>query len=233
MKNPVSPSEVVESYRKGRRDFSNVSCVNGSFEGLDLRGIIFKKSNLAFCSFRNANLEGSDLSEADLEWTNFTRANLAGAKLNKCRAVWSVFNEAVFDKTEMHGADLSWSLFFNANLLGGADLTNATIATIATRPEEITEEGLKKLKENIGNFHGQLDYELWLRLKFATGNTAQAAVKIRNMAGSLELRYGKSHSGYEANKEGVYTAKGEWTNQQNYGPVSPYVARRKPSDRYF
>ena len=141
----MSAGSIITAYRNGERNFSEVICTNESFEGLDLNGIIFRKANLGFCSFRDANLQGADFSHANLEWTNFSRADLRNANFQKSNAVWSVFNGSQFEKTNMNGADLSWSLFFNTNLYGGANLTNAITATIATKPEEITEEGLEKL----------------------------------------------------------------------------------------
>src|SRR3989338_384941 len=89
----LTAKKILDAYKEGRRDFSNIICQNDSFDNFDLRGIIFRKADLSYCSFYGTNLEGADLSEANLEWTGFIKANLKNTSFQKARAVWARFNE--------------------------------------------------------------------------------------------------------------------------------------------
>lgn len=173
----LTAKKILDLYKAGERDFSEIVCTNDSFDNFDLSGIIFRKANLSFCSFYGTNLSGADFSGAVLEWTGFIRANLKNANFEKVRATWSRFNDSILDKTNFRGADLSWSLFFNTNLYGGADLTNAVAATIATDPSQITEEGMRKLAEKLGQMKGKLDPELVTRLQLIASSTKEKTGK--------------------------------------------------------
>lgn len=228
----IGANKIIGLYKKGRRDFSGVVCNNDGFEGIDLRGIIFTKANLGFCSFRDANLQGADFSHANLEWTDFTRANLRGANLEKVRAVWSRFNEAQFEKTNMKGADLSWSLFFNTNLYGGADLTNAMTATIATDPSQITEEGLRKLNEQLGKFQGRIERELEIRLQLIARSTKETFKKTQNTPENVKIEYGKGpDTPYEGPRgKNIYSVRG--VSAAPYGSLDIYSKKKKKNDPY-
>ena len=222
----MTAKKILDLYKKGERDFSGVVCNNDSFDGFDLRGIIFKKADLGFCSFYGTNLSGADFSEANLEWTGFIRANLKNTNFEKARATWSRFNESIFDKTNFRNADLSWSLFFNTNLYAGADLTGAITGTIATDPSQITEEGMKKLADKLGTLRGKLDPELITRLQLIAGSTKE---KTKQGAQSSKEVYGKAGS------DGVYSGDGGVTGDYHtsgakgveYGPTGAYTKKKK------
>ncbi|MFA4819784.1 MAG: pentapeptide repeat-containing protein [Candidatus Aenigmatarchaeota archaeon] len=218
-------SAILKVYKEGRRDFSGVVCNNDSFDNFDLRGIIFKKANLSYCGFHSTNLEGADLSGAVLEWTGFIRANLRHANFEKVRAVWSRFNEAQFEKTNMRGADVSWSLFFDTNLFGGADLTGAIgVDTIATDPSQITEEGMKKLAEQLGKMQGKIDQELAIRLELITKSTKEKSAQTKAGENVKDVYEGGGNAGYSGGKGG-YSSKGQTGTA--YGSADVYSAKRK------
>src|SRR3989338_8771716 len=212
----MTAKEIVDEYKEGRRDFSGIVCNNDSFDNFDLHGIIFRKANLSYCSFYGTNLEGADLSGAILEWTGFIKANLKGANFEKARAVWSRFNDSQFEKTNMRGADLSWSLFFNTNLYDGADLTGAITATIATDPSQITEEGLNKLREQLGNLQAKIDPELMIRLELTAKSTKETIGKTENVSSNVNVTYGAGSDAVYSGPRGnnAYSVKGV--------PASPY-----------
>ena len=223
----LAAKKILDLYKEGERDFSGVTCNNDSFDGFDLRGIIFKKANLSYCSFYGTNLEGADFSGANLEWTGFIRANLKGTNFEKARAVWSRFNESQFEKTNMRGADLSWSLFFNTNLYGGADLTNAQTATIATDPSQITEEGMQKLAEQLGKMHGRIDPELATRLQLIASSTKEKTGKVNDIGSSNKPVYGTSEGGVYSGNSGTGSYQSSSGEKSVYGPVGAYTKKKK------
>src|SRR3989344_3973352 len=85
----------------------------------DFSGIICQND-----SFDNFDLKGIIFKKADLSYCRFYGTNL-------------------------EGADFTWTLFFNTNLYGGAELTGAITATVATDPSQITAEGMSKLAEKL------------------------------------------------------------------------------------
>lgn len=222
----LTAKKILDAYREGRRDFSGVVCNNDSFDGFDLRGVIFKKADLSYCGFYGTNLEGADFSEAVLEWTGFIRANLKNANFEKARATWSRFNESIFDKTNFRNADISWSLFFNTNLYAGADLTGAITGTIATDPSQITEEGKKELAKKLGSMQGKVDQELLTRLQLIAGSTKE---KTKQGAQSSKEVYSKTGS------DGVYSGDSSATGDYHasgvkgveYSPTSSYTKKKK------
>lgn len=228
----MTAKQILDEYKKGRRDFSEVICTNDSFDNFDLRGIVFRKADLSYCSFYGTNLEGADFSGAQLEWTGFIRANLKKASFEKARCVWSRFNESTFEKTNMRKADLSWSLFFNTNLYGGADMTGAIVATIATDPGQITEEGMKKLAEKLGKMKN-LDPELVTRLQLIAGSTKETTGKVESEP--VKQIYGSQRS------SDAYSSKGGTQNEYHtsggakgveYGGTPGYAGKKKKRDNY-
>ena len=227
----MTAKQILDLYKKGERDFSGIICQNDSFDNFDLRGIIFSKADLSYCSFYGTNLEGSDFSGAQLEWTGFIRANLKRASFEKARCVWSRFNESHFENTSFRGDDLSWSLFINTNLYGGADLTGAITATIATDPSQIPEEGMQKLAEHIGKMKGKMDPELLTRLQLIAGSTKEKTGKESAENKTQGAAYGK-----EGNSGGIYSsaggAQGEYHSSGAKGVEYGAHAKKKKHDPY-
>ncbi len=224
----LTAKQILDSYSKGERDFSGTVCNNDSFDNFKLPGIIFRKADLSYCSFYGTNLEGADLSEANLEWTGFIRANLKRTNFEKARCVWSRFNESIFEKTNFRNANLSWSIFFNTNLYGGADLTNAQTATIATDPSQLTEEGMRKLAEKLGTMRGKIDPELVARIEMIAGSTKESAKNKEEI---------KSGRGYGSLASDPYSAKGGPQGDYHAGGGAKGVeygatAKKKKNDPY-
>ncbi|HKO54482.1 MAG TPA: toll/interleukin-1 receptor domain-containing protein [Thermoanaerobaculia bacterium] len=67
-------------------DLSNISLINGNFDGIDLRDADIAGSDLTACSLRRANLLNARLNGANLSRATLTNATLDGAILDDCRA---------------------------------------------------------------------------------------------------------------------------------------------------
>ncbi|NEQ40732.1 MAG: pentapeptide repeat-containing protein [Okeania sp. SIO3I5] len=71
-----SVEEIIEEYKKGERNFSN----------LDLRGQSFAGYNLSGANFTGCNLRGADFTGCDLKGTSFRRARMVKAILHDIKA---------------------------------------------------------------------------------------------------------------------------------------------------
>ncbi len=119
--------EIIERYRAGERDFSNIivetpspenrSWRTGQFKGLDLSGIILRNSNIRWINIYmdGVILRGADLTNVDLGESNFEGADLSNAILRGTRFFQSVFEQVNFSGADMTGARLVESSFFRAN----------------------------------------------------------------------------------------------------------------------
>uniref|UniRef100_A0ACD5GPG0 TerD family protein n=1 Tax=Desertifilum tharense IPPAS B-1220 TaxID=1781255 RepID=A0ACD5GPG0_9CYAN len=87
----ITAEELLERYKAGERDFSN----------LNFREIKLSDFDLSNCNFSNANLEGAILNQVNLSASNLTRTN---------------FSNAVFSKSIFYSSDLTESNLTNAKI---------------------------------------------------------------------------------------------------------------------
>lgn len=210
----LSLSEILENYKKGGRDFSNIRC-SSDFTNLDLKGIIFKNSDLSFSTFRGAQLQGADFSNSNLEWTDFSLANLADAKLIRANCTYSLFNDAVFDRADVRNADFSWSLLFNVNF-HSANIAGANFTTAAFSVADITKEGLEHVSFMSANL--RIPPELLLEIKFSVGRT-----KERFLAFSMAQQDDNFNASYQlSGAAGNYRVATESRDTVQYSIKNPY-----------
>ncbi len=124
--------QVLDSYVKGRRDFTQLDLRLQNFQQAQLAGGSFQKTRLSKANFRSANLANANFGQASLNNAVLRDANLGRA----------YFNCANLEGADLRGADLSFAYLSNANLKGanlcGANLTKA----------RITQEQLAQAKTN-------------------------------------------------------------------------------------
>lgn len=113
---------VLDSYRKGRRDFAQQVLTKLNLQEAELAGGIFHQSKLRGVNLQNANLEGAD----------FGRASLADATLRDAKLGRAYLSGANLEGADLRGADLSHANLTRANLknanLCGANLTGAKVS---------------------------------------------------------------------------------------------------------
>jgi hypothetical protein len=186
--------DIIKAYKSGRRDFSNIECRGGNFSSADLKGIIFRESNLTGSSFSGAKLDDSDFEECILQWTNFDHASLRRANFGKSDLSWMKATEPIFENTSFTGANLSWAYIFNANM-GQADFANANTQTMATSFSQMHEAGLLHGEDELRN----------------VGLPASAAARIRSGISKMKERWNESRdSETEANKNNDEVKKSEY-----------------------
>lgn len=117
----LNASGLLQSYSRGRRDFTQQ----------DLSRFDLKKANLPNAVFHQAKLQQTDLRGANLYSVNLGRASLVGAVLRDCNLTKAYMSYADFEGADLRGANLSEAHLNNANLRGanlsGANLTGSTL----------------------------------------------------------------------------------------------------------
>ena len=201
----MSVNEILTAVKEGRKDFSHIICREADFTGRNLSGCNFSHSDLSYSGFDHTNLTDADFSECNLEWTSFRFANLTRTKFFKARITYSVLNNAILKSTDMRNADLSWSLMFDCTV-GEVDWKGAMIATLATDPSQITEEGVKHVERILGKIGINVSLSTALAIRFSMDKTKGTFALFHEVPKTVS-RYAKDVKigfGYGAGGETTY-----------------------------
>ncbi|MBF2050413.1 MAG: protein kinase domain-containing protein [Leptolyngbya sp. IPPAS B-1204] len=140
-----SAEDLLASYSKGKRDFTNH----------DLSLLNLAKANLSGANFHQAKLQKINLQGANLLNSDFGRASLSHASLRNAKLARAYLSHADLAGADLRGADLSYAYLSNANLRGanlcGADLTGA----------KISDEQLATARTNWATIHPSGKRGLW------------------------------------------------------------------------
>lgn len=140
-----SAEELLSTYAKGKRDFTNH----------DLSLLNLTKTDLSGANFNQAKLHKSNLQGANLLNTDFGRASLSQASLKNAKLARAYLSHADLASADLRGADLSYAYLSHANLRGanlcGADLTGA----------KVTDEQLATARTNWATIHPSGKRGLW------------------------------------------------------------------------
>jgi hypothetical protein len=217
--------KLLEMYKDGQRDFSNIMCSGVDFSNLKMPGCNFTNSDLSYSRFDGTDLSGCNFTKANLEWSSFRMTNLSKADLTKANLSYSVANRVNMDSAILNGADISWCIIFDANM-NNAKKENTNFFNTAFNPSEISEEVRTKIAEKLVSMKGVLDFETYLRMEMSFKTEAEtigkAMIEDGSPAYAREIGYGTPSDGYKvkASKPG---------NLQYSPPKSAY----KPNDENY
>lgn len=221
----ISAQDIIEEYKKGRRDFTSIVCKDADFTGMDLSGANFSDSDMSFSTFKTATLNDCNFSNCVLDWTSFIWAKLIRTDFTNAKIRWSVLNDATFEKTILRKADLSWSLLFNVNF-HDSDITGADFATAAFHVSQITSGGVIKVQSELERLRSKLPYDLWLTIQFSL-NTTRDKFQQFNLPGNsanAAVGYRSGVSGYQVNSGGEEEVK--YTVGKDYAIGKKYEAKK-------
>lgn len=157
----LSADEIIERYKKGERDFSNIESKSSNFAGHRLKGIIFKGSDLEGASFSGSTLDGANFSNSNLQWANFDHASLRNTDFSGADLRWMKATAPVFEKTLFIGANLDEAYIFEANM-NEANLTNSIRNRLATKFSEVNDTDFMTSEEELRR--RGLSFELVLKI---------------------------------------------------------------------
>lgn len=220
----VSVAEILERYKKGEKNFSNIVCKGANLGGVDLNGCNFSYSDLSFTDFSRSTLIGCDFSEANLEWSDLTFANLSKSNFYRANIAYSVFNDAIVDGANFTEANLEWSLAFNCRL-HAANLKGAKIFTIAYNISDISENGMAHAEEMLRRLKGSIPFSVWLAIRYSidkTKGTVQATQEVTRTVGTYGIKRGTDALS-KPTKEYSPSEKGLYTETTTYGFETQYA----------
>ncbi|BAY08048.1 pentapeptide repeat-containing protein [Calothrix sp. NIES-2098] len=120
----VDPSELLNRYAAGERNFSNIY-IEGADElaSANLSGIILNGAVFAEMLLNEINLSGSKLRETDFGQASLYGANLCGADLTRANLRYAVldsanFSDACLVDAHLKGASMGHANFTRCNLSG-------------------------------------------------------------------------------------------------------------------
>ncbi len=234
--------EIIQGYKQGERDFSNIICQNGNFDASVLRGAIFRNSDLSYSSFDGADLTDADFSEAILDWSSFRRATLRRTNFTGAKIQWAALNDAIVDDTIFRKADLSWSIMFNTNR-NNADWTDASFITCAFDPSQIRAQELAQHPSQLSMLKDKIPYDIWLRIKFSLQTVAhqfEIASQInvpRRSYQDIASNVGYSIKGgsysVQTAEHASYSASDKYALNIGYASDMPYVSKKRDKSPPF
>lgn len=232
----TSSHEIIQRYKEGERDFSNVLCQNGDFNGINLSGAIFRDADLSFSGFDGSDLTDTDFTNAILDWSTFKRTTLRRTNFTGAKIQWSVLNDTIVDNTIFRNADLSWSIMLNT-MRNNADWTGANFITCAFDLSDLQAIGIKMAPSQLEMLRSKIPYDTWLRIKFSLENVAHQFSKTR--IDIPRKSYSDAHAKVSYNidlKGGSYSvhqgAKG-YQQEEKYASENPYISKKRKKDNIF
>ncbi len=145
----LTEQQILEQYKKGKRDFSNIICNGAVLRYKNFRGIIFRNAILEGMSFEETDFTGADFSNAKITWCGIRFTKLKNAKFRNTVIYVSSFEGTEFENTDFTGADISNSNFMDTEKFK-ADFTRATLHEVFWTLEDFSlmkiEELISKLK---------------------------------------------------------------------------------------
>ncbi len=201
----LSSHDIIQQYKEGRRDFSNVICSQAEFDNADLRGAIFRNVIMEGAGFKGADLKDCDFSGANLTWASFERAKLHRTNFTKANCSWSTFKDAKLDNTKFNNADLSRTLFVGVEWFRG-DFTGADTFKCTKSFSDMTEVDrmeLEKALESSG-MPFSLKQEIQRELNRVANMWHKAVGFIKGAVGSM-FSYGQPKKSQTSSIRGVYS----------------------------
>ncbi len=105
--------EILRRYKRGDKEFKQVTIQEGDFSKRRLVGIIFEGASLMNCNFEKSILQRACFSAANLRGSNFRGANLSKADLRGAD-----LRGATMRSVDLSGADLRWANLEDVDLSG-------------------------------------------------------------------------------------------------------------------
>ena len=228
-KRHLSSVKIIEMYKSGERNFSNIVCNGADFPKAKLSGCNFSGANLSYCTFDDADVSNCDFTHANLEWSSFKRSDMRNSNFTKVNLSWSVLNKAKLDNALLKDANVSWCLLFDVDI-DKADKKNADFSNSAFHPSQVTKEGRMAVQRALAGKKESLPFNIYLELGFIvkTGNAEiekqQINVEDRKSFYEIPTNVGYGLSGVAVNV--IVTAPSA------YGTKSPYEFVSSKKDAY-
>ena len=216
-----------------RRDFSDIICNEGNFEGLNLQGMIFRNAQLNATSFDGCDLTDADFTGAKVKWSSFKNAKLIRTNFSNADLSYSYFNDAIVTGAIFRGTNVSYCIFFHVNRYS-ADFTDANTYEVAWNESELDEETHKRAMRKM--IHAGFSPETKQIIK-KNVKPLQAIINLfKNIGNKITSalgyeshvsRYSEQSIGIEESSLATYGTRREGSNVAQYGKRTAYQNREE------
>lgn len=194
----MDANQVLEEYRKGRRDFSSIRLANANLSGVSLAGIIFNNSNLTATSFMHSDMSNADFSNCHLSRCTFSGAILKGTNFQNADLSYANFKGAYFEATTFNSANLMWAHLCESDLARSI-IDNANLTWSCLIGSTLSEEQLKTIPQTT-----------LTTIAFAKPAQAAGAYKQEGVAGISGYGHENREQGLYVNPQPKEKKKQEW-----------------------
>ncbi len=156
--------QVKELYKKGVRNFKNISCIGADFSKIDLREADFTDSDLSFTDFNDSDLRKTNFTDCKMMWSSFERTKMKDIIMKNADASWSDFQNIHFGKADLTNANLSCSLLQDVHF-EKAEKHNLNTAWCVNSITQMTKEDIIETYEELKKWKGKIPDSLWRIVK--------------------------------------------------------------------
>lgn len=199
----MDANRLLEDYRKGRRDFSNIRLENANLSGVNLGRIVLRNSNLSGTDFSHSDLSGADLGCCHLSRCLFLGAVLKNADFHNSDLSYASMKNAYFENTRLDSANLMWAHLCESDV-AKCSIENADLTWSCLIGSSLGEEQLKKIPQ------GTLTTIAFERKEAAGMRTATAAYKQQEGVSGISGYGGEAEKGLYTNPQPKEKKKQEW-----------------------
>lgn len=207
----MTSTEIIERFKKGEREFSEIKAVGQDFSRMTLSKTVFTNSRFIGCRFTASDLRNARFQDCSFEFCEFTDANLVESNFINCKMDYTVFQLANLERTVFTNCELYFIYVWGSNFNSAAKFVKTQMAKVFNAVSEVSEEDIKKI------FNALASSEVPLGLKMEAKGRAMAG--IEKYESLLKFAYGKG-----AKSKGVYeTPSTYFKTQGEYGQKNGYL----------
>lgn len=222
--------ELLEEFKKGKREFTDIKMDYPELSNQNLRGIIIRNSSFRFPMFRFSDLTGCKFVNCDILFGGFRGANLTDAVFENCKIEYSFFGDATLRNTKMLKCEISWTGFLDTNIRE-LDMSSSTQFKVFSDPSQITQQDVDTAISNIGPIVEKLDFSIRQRVQSQMRYGVERVKK--QISSPTPAQYGKTEGDYKK-PANVYQQFSHLIEGivQVYGTKNTYQTKRKKPDPY-
>ena len=223
--NNMFGQELLEEYKSGRREFSNIHLQFADLSGNSFENITIKDSKIYFTLFRFCKLKNCSFVNCEIFFGGFKGADLSGAIFVNCKMDYCLFESAIFADTKMVKCNLSWCGMFFADV-ASLDSSSSTLFKVFTDPSQITKEDADAAYSGFMPSIQDLGFEIRHRMEELMNSVAKR-IGAEPSTASGKFIYGKADHGYAASPLSGY----QKLNNLVEGLISSYAAKNPYKSR--
>ncbi|GEM_PF-5953216 len=195
----VLSKELLERYKSGEKEFSNINLQFAEISS-NLENITIKNSRLYFVTFFNCIIKNVKFINCEIFYGSFNGGFLENTVFEKCKIDFVTFRNGILKSSEIKNSNLSWLLILSRPL-GDLNITNSSQFKVLNNIENVSEKDAEELMIALGPVFDSLDISIKLEVKKALQKGAEDYGKKIKQSTPVKP-YGDSKTGYKEQESG-------------------------------